>query len=161
METLAMVKVSAINILITGTYTVTMRVEDGDGATDSLSRDIVVLNVKPIANFTHKPRSPVGIKKMIAFSDTSIDLDGYIANWTWDFGDEVTAYGNQTNHTYTKAGTYNVTLTVIDNDGDIDSYTMTITVEKEGFEVILWLLIIAFAVLIGCLIIFKRRKKNL
>jgi len=49
-------------------------------------------------------------------------------------------YGSEVNHAYAEAGTYNVTLTVIDNDEDTDSYTIPITVEKEkegipGFEI--------------------------
>ena len=32
---------------------------------------------------------------MIYFTDTSNDSDGYIVNWTWDFGDGNTSYGDR------------------------------------------------------------------
>ena len=51
----------------------------------------------------------------------SYDPDGYIANYTWNFGDGHSGYGKIVNHTYTNpnyAGHYYlVKLTVTDNDG--------------------------------------------
>lgn len=42
------------------------------------------------------------------------------ATYTWDFGDGTTATGLNPSHTYSDAGTYNVTFTVIDGSGNPD-----------------------------------------
>jgi DNA-binding MarR family transcriptional regulator/PKD repeat protein len=47
----------------------------------------------------------------------SYDPDGNITTWLWDFGDSTNGTGKATSHAYTKAGVYNVTLTVTDDDG--------------------------------------------
>ena len=59
----------------------------------------------------------------------SSDLDGTIDSYHWDFDDGGSTSTNETpNHTYTAAGTYEVTLTVTDNGGKMDTDTVTITV---------------------------------
>ena len=61
-----------------------------------------------IADFAGKPvssRVPLKVK----FTDLST---GPVAGWFWDFGDNSTSTKRQPIHTYTKAGTYSVTLTV-------------------------------------------------
>jgi PKD repeat protein len=52
-------------------------------------------NVSPKANFTYKPELPI-VKETITFNDLSIDLDGYIVNWTWNFGDGNISYKQNT-----------------------------------------------------------------
>ena len=58
----------------------------------------------------------------------SSDPDGDIVNCTWDFGDGVVSYGNQTVHQYADNGTYMVSLTVTDDDGATDDYEQNISV---------------------------------
>jgi len=80
-------------------------------------------NQSPIANFTYTIE---GLK--VTFKDTSVDPDGNITAWNWSFGDG--NYSNEQNptHTYKKAGTYTVNLTVWDNDGLSNKTSKTITV---------------------------------
>ena len=47
----------------------------------------------------------------------SLDPDGTIVSFDWDFGDGDTASGEELNHTYTDEGSYTATLTVTDNGG--------------------------------------------
>jgi YVTN family beta-propeller protein len=49
----------------------------------------------------------------------SIDPDGSISRYDWDFGDGAQAAnaGSTVQHSYSKAGTYTVTLTTTDNEG--------------------------------------------
>jgi PKD repeat protein len=56
---------------------------------------------------------------MIAFDGSgSYDRDGRVVDWMWNFGDGTTGTGEQITHEYTSPGTYNVTLSVRDNDGE-------------------------------------------
>ncbi|HDM25285.1 MAG TPA: PKD domain-containing protein, partial [Thermoplasmatales archaeon] len=110
-----------------GTYTVTLTIKDDDNATYSISKDLTVINIPPMADFTWDPTEPY-TNTTVNFTDLSIDSDGSIINWTWDFGDGNISYEQNPSHIYTKNGTYNVTLTVTDDDGAVNSTTKTINV---------------------------------
>lgn len=51
-----------------------------------------------------------------------------IAGYAWDFGDGSTGSGAAPSHDYTKAGTYDVTLTVTDSGGSTGTQTKQVTV---------------------------------
>ncbi|WP_156152249.1 glycoside hydrolase family 48 protein [Flammeovirga sp. OC4] len=61
----------------------------------------------------------------------STDADGDTLSYAWDFGDGTTAEGALTTHTYTVAGSYDVTLTVTDAKGGSDEAIITITAEED------------------------------
>jgi len=84
-------------------------------------------NLPPTANFTFEPENST-TSDTIYFNSTSTDSDGYIVNWTWNLGDGTTLYGENITHKYANDGTYNVTLTVRDDDGATDSITKQISV---------------------------------
>jgi PKD repeat protein len=58
----------------------------------------------------------------------SNDPDGTIASYSWNFGDGGTAMGMQPPYTYKAPGTYTVTLTVTDDEGQPSSATASVTV---------------------------------
>ncbi|MEW6069114.1 MAG: PKD domain-containing protein, partial [Candidatus Thermoplasmatota archaeon] len=60
-------------------------------------------------------------------ASSSYDPDGFITNYTWNFGDGTAGYGMIVYHNYGD-GNYTVTLTVKDNDGATNSKTATITI---------------------------------
>jgi PKD repeat protein len=64
----------------------------------------------------------------VDFSDGSTDSDGSIAFWSWDFGDSGTSTVQNPLYTYDVAGTYGVTLTVTDNNGNSDTANLNVTV---------------------------------
>ncbi|MCD6361981.1 MAG: PKD domain-containing protein [Armatimonadetes bacterium] len=113
-----------------GNYTVTLKVWDNVGASSSTSRQITVRNIPPSPNFSISLDSPK-VNQEVKFKDLSIDADGYIVNWTWDFGDGNISYEKDPVHKFKKSGKYNVTLTVRDNDGDTAKLTKQITVIKR------------------------------
>jgi len=74
----------------------------------------------------------------------SYDSDGgEIASYNWDFGDGNTGEGMMPTHTYTAAGTYIVSLTVVDDEGMSSTNTTTATISDaavldldiDGFKV--------------------------
>jgi PKD repeat protein len=81
-------------------------------------------NTPPVASFA--PPDCGGLA--CAFTDTSSDFDGSVVSWSWDFGDGAVATIQGPTHTYAEYGTYAVTLTVTDDDGDSDAVTQSITV---------------------------------
>ncbi len=58
----------------------------------------------------------------------SSDSDGSIVSYSWAFGDSSTGSGVTTNHTYANAGTFNVSLTVTDDDGATGNQVQPVTV---------------------------------
>ncbi len=84
----------------------------------------------PIANFTYEF---VDYSNVSFDASESFDIDGDIVSYEWDFGDGETGVGETINHVFGE-GTYNVTLTVTDNDTLTDSMTreITITIEDEN-----------------------------
>lgn len=50
------------------------------------------------------------------------------AGYAWDFGDKTAAVGPSVEHSYTKGGTYTVTLTLTDRGGNVRSLTHAISV---------------------------------
>lgn len=68
----------------------------------------------------------------------SNDIDGSIVSYDWDFGDGQTASGQSTSHTFGSAGSYDVTLTVTDDDGasgqTMSSVTVAVTTTTPVFR---------------------------
>jgi PKD repeat protein len=62
----------------------------------------------------------------------STDPDGTITAYDWAFGDGSTASGTTASHSYAAPGTYPVTLTVTDDEGDTDQLTVDVTVEEPN-----------------------------
>ncbi|MDT4928025.1 MAG: hypothetical protein QOF92_892 [Pseudonocardiales bacterium] len=109
-----------------GTYPVQLTVTDNRGGSDSVTHNVTTTlpaNVKPTAAFT---ATPSGLS--VGFDGTgSVDSDGTIASYAWDFGDGATSAAVSPTHLYTE-GTYTVTLTVTDNRGGTDTATKIIPV---------------------------------
>ena len=87
-----------------------------------------VLNTPPTANFTS---STAGATASFNGSG-SVDPDGSIASYAWTFGDGASGTGVTTSHVYATSGTYNVTLTVTDNQGATGSVTKPVTIAIAG-----------------------------
>jgi PKD repeat protein len=112
-----------------GSRTITLTVTDDDGGTDSTTRTVspAAPNQPPTAEFTATPN---GLE--VAFSGAaSAEPNGTIANYSWNFGDDTPVLSGSdaaVTHTYAAAGTYAVTLTVTDDDGESDDVAHDVTV---------------------------------
>jgi parallel beta-helix repeat protein len=87
----------------------------------------------PIAFFTYAPQI-LFVNETITFNaSSSHDPNGFIVNYTWNFGDVNTTTTNQSTitHVYSSAGNYTVTLTVVDNDGLTNSTSKTLRVQEQ------------------------------
>lgn len=60
----------------------------------------------------------------------SLDSDGTIASYAWNFGDGTAGSEASPSHQYSDGGTYSVTLTVTDNDGATSSKTTDVIVTE-------------------------------
>lgn len=100
-----------------GSYDVTLTVVDSAGAVGEISHTVEALNRAPTAQFTVFPHIPQRKTQTQFDASQSDDQDGYITDWQWSFGDGTSKTGEVVSHNYELAGTYDVHLTVIDNDG--------------------------------------------
>jgi len=82
----------------------------------------------PNASFIYLPETPYTNQLVFFNASSSFDSDGYITNWTWDFGDGRTSALQNPMHKYADDGTYHVTLTVTDDDGASDSLSKDVIV---------------------------------
>jgi len=101
-----------------GQYDVSLRVADRYGGMSSTVLSVTVSNVDP--RITLVDISGIDLPgKQLRFSVTAEDTAGDEPHllYLWDFGDSNTASGNDVNHSYQKAGTYSVEVTVMDDDG--------------------------------------------
>lgn len=78
--------------------------------------------------------------------------------YIWDFGDETTSTDKNPAHTYTKAGTYDCSVTVTDQRGVSDSYSGEITIVTEGngetgTPILLLLAVIIIIIVIGVVVV--------
>ncbi len=111
---------------------VTLRVTDTYGATDTASAAVTVSNVAPSVDAGADQTANEG--DSVSFSGTYTDPAGALdAPYTiaWDFGDGTGDSGTLSpSHVYADNGVYTVTLTVTDNDGGMGTDTMTVTVNN-------------------------------
>jgi len=84
----------------------------------------------PVADFAFSPAEPREDENVVFNASTSIDPDGYIVSYTWNYGDgspvEVTDQDTVT-HSFNR-GTYNVTLMVTDNSSLTDTYWQLVAI---------------------------------
>jgi RHS repeat-associated protein len=89
-------------------------------------------NVMPIAGFSFNSLNFTE-PSLVSFSGmTSVDPDGVIVDYNWNFGDGSFGAGPSVNHIYDSAGQYNVTLTVTDNRGAQSSHSENIFIQSDS-----------------------------
>ena len=105
----------------TGSYNVLLTVTDDKGATDTTTKNITITetlsNQSPTASFTANPTSGIAPLEVSFNASSSSDSDGTIVSYAWDFKDGYTGNGVTVNYTFNFTGSYNVGLTITDNEG--------------------------------------------
>ncbi|MFQ5838827.1 MAG: PKD domain-containing protein [Thermoplasmata archaeon] len=116
-----------------GTFSYTIWATDTSGNYASIAGEFVVQDsTPPVADAGEAIAATIGDEVTL---DASGSTDNHrIVNYTWTFqvGDQtVTLYGSKPKYTFTESGTYTITLTVQDEAGNIDTTTVTVTIEPE------------------------------
>ena len=103
----------------TGTYNVSLQVDDGRGGLDTADIQVTITpqNQPPVAGFTFD--GDLVMWATLTFDGTgSYDAEGRpLASWEWDFGDGSSTTGAIVTHGYAEPGDYTVILTVTDDKG--------------------------------------------
>lgn len=121
-----------------GTFSVTHTVVDDQGTTAVCAPKTVTITANESGlqcNIAHSPESPGKGERVTFDASQSSDSNGRIIRYEWNFGDgpsTVTESDPITTHVYSDAGTFTVTLTITDDEGNSTSCIDTVTVEGGG-----------------------------
>ncbi len=108
-----------------GSYQVSLTISNAF-CSANLSRSVIVNPSDPVVDFTADPRT--GCRPLIvSFTDQSVNTDN--STYRWDFGDGVTSNEINPLHTFSKAGTYTVTLYAENTSGGSDTETKEFYIE--------------------------------
>ena len=113
-----------------GKYTVKLTVTDDDGVPVTISKDIAVKapNILPSIKMFATPLSGKAPLQIRTNAYGSKDSDGKIKSFRWSYGDSKQDQGLNTEHVYTEQGTYELKLTVTDDDGGTRTQTKKVVV---------------------------------
>ncbi len=125
-ESLPFARMLIILTLILALFSVVMLVNCGTIANS---------NQAPVASFTYSPANPGPEETTIFNASASYDPDGWIVEYTWNFGDGKTTTVTDpiTTYSYPLDGNYTVELTVTDNSGSTGVATAVIQVSTVVF----------------------------
>ena len=113
-----------------GSHGIRLIATDSEGAADTAFVSIGIgepPNQDPTASFSFSCSNLT-----CTFTDGSTDPDGTIESWAWDFGDGNESSEQSPVHTYEAGGSYDITLTVTDDDGATDDATLQVTVNPQN-----------------------------
>lgn len=103
-----------------GVFAVSLTVTDDQGATNVAPTRVTVsaggVNMAPTASIDGPSRG-MPSERLTFRGGASADPDGTITEHRWDFGDGTTATGSVAAHAFAAAGSFEVSLVVVDDDG--------------------------------------------
>jgi PKD repeat protein len=106
-----------------GTLDIVLKVSNANGTANSTQTITAIEPILPIAEFT-KNATEGTVPFAVKFNaSTSQNVDSY----SWDFGDGTNGTGKIVEHTFEKAGTFDVVLTVRNANGTANSTAQTVT----------------------------------
>jgi PKD repeat protein len=129
-----------------GTYTVELTLTDSESNTFVTTQDVVVesaasnptlkLSIRDNESLTEVTNS--GTYTGTSFPETvrlsllgTSDSNSFIKDATWDLGNGETAFGSDIEYTYTKPGTYNISVTGYDVSNAYSTATATIVIPNN------------------------------
>jgi PKD repeat protein len=114
-----------------GRYVATLTVKDNLGVSTitTAAVEATAPNQKPVAKFSVDPPTGRAPLDVTLTSDGSYDPDGALGNFEWHFSDGGTYFGRTAFHTFSRPGTYTISLTVFDNRGGSGTSVQSIVVQ--------------------------------
>ena len=157
-----------------GEYEFSARLRDGQGPGAWFAQPDLAVNVKnndPAAVIV--PVSSATAGTPVSFDATgSKDVEDTGLTYLWDFGDQGSAKGIKTSHTYANAGKFKVTLTVADSDGGKATTTTTVDVKAKNiltggtggginvlYLMLVFVLVIVIVVIVAVMLAKRKRAK--
>jgi len=128
--------VAAHTFPVMGNYPATLTVTDDSGLSDT-DQIIIHAGTFPVARPGAYPTTGKAPLEVV-FTAAGDSPTGTLEYYYWDYGDGINNNSNplrisgRTTHTYGAAGTYTAILRVVDNKGNEDSTSVTITVIAQG-----------------------------
>lgn len=114
-----------INYTSPGNYNIDLNITDANGCADQVTNQVTVLTL-PSVSFT---ANEVCEGETTEFTDNTNSASGStLTSFDWDFDDGATSSDQNPTHTYSSAGTYDVSLAVIDDNGCSNSTSNIVTV---------------------------------
>jgi PKD repeat protein len=95
------------------------------GGSSSSGKGDLTANQAPTAVISAAPASGV-VSLMVNVDASDSQDDSGITDYLWDFGDGTISQQPNTSHTYSTAGSYVITLTVTDLEGETDTTSTTV-----------------------------------
>jgi PKD repeat protein len=118
-----------------GKYTVTLEVKDRAHSSNTVKTTLQIEVKMPKLRLTASVTPTSGKAPLTVDCRAWGDKEGNVKSelkYTWDFGDGTTGEGTEQTHTYEKPGTYNVVVTVVDEElGISDKKTIKVTVKNS------------------------------
>jgi len=115
-----------------GTFPVTLQASNADGSNTfalSLTVEPSSDNVAPTISTLQASPNPASTGKRVSFTSAATDPENVSLTYTWDFKDGTILSGPVVFHTFSTAGTYNVSLSVSDG---VNSTQQTLSLEVNG-----------------------------
>ncbi|MFM0642426.1 PKD domain-containing protein [Paraburkholderia metrosideri] len=115
---------------VSGTFAITFSVTDGSGQKARATSQVIIEAVATAPSAPQIMVAPgqalVGVAK--GMQATSVDPNGEMLTYGWNFGDAATATGQNVTHTYASVGTFTVTVIATNQTGASATATAQLTV---------------------------------
>jgi len=121
-----------------GIYEIVLKVTDEYGNSGIYTKRLEIYSTQPVANFEYWPERPKPNTSVTFDASLSLDADGKITQYKWDFGDGITGQGKKVTHSYKTEGLFKPSLTVVDNDGQKKTVTKTIFVSRPRIKKVIY-----------------------
>jgi PKD repeat protein len=113
-----------------GEFSVILTVTDNDGLKSSKEKEVRITGNPPVASFSISPSSGTTETIFTFDSTSSHDVDGRIVEVRWNI-DNNTFTNRVPQYRFTREGTFEIALTVIDDDGETDTFERTLVVRAK------------------------------
>lgn len=112
-----------------GDQSIALIIEDSIGCADTTVQINAIFIDTLVVDFTGNPRQGTCPPHAVQFTNLAM---GDIAQVIWDFGDGTISFEENPQHIYTTAGCFDVKLTVIHNNGCVDSLVQPCFIDIVG-----------------------------